>query len=190
MDARTGFATGGFIVGATVVAVACAATLSNNAALADVPGKAAGLDVVRVSPSAAVATPTPRATASSEPVAAPEISAPAAPVAAEVVPAPEPEDVPAPAPVAVEPPAVAPSTPAAAPVSKEEIQEEALRTGSWERLRAWANTHGWSSQRVEHWIARLQANNTQTPANAGNGTGRDYSFGSKRNQSPQPPQGD
>ena len=206
MDGRTGFAAGGFIVGATAVAVACAVTLSNSAALADAPGIAAGLDVVRVSPSGATVAATPHASTAA--VAAPEISAP--PPSAEVVPAPEPRDVsvPAPAPLGVAPAAVAPPAPvqAQAPfdglgLSEDEIQAEALRTGSWARLRAWAIAHGWPQARIEQWIAGLQpkapvnkestyvANLTQTPANAGTESGLSSSD-SKRTQSPRPPRGD
>jgi hypothetical protein len=214
MDARTGFAAGGFIVGATAVAVACVVTLTNSTALADVPGRSAGLDVVRVSPSGAQVSPTPRA--SGPAASAPDISAPAPSPSAELVPAPEPRDVSAPpastsapaAPAAPKAPAV-PAAPApAAPVqpdylglSKSEIQDEALRTGSWDRLRAWAAADGWSQERIEHWISVLQGKTsvnkdsarqtylTQTPADAGTETGRSPS-GSKRAQSPQPPRGD
>lgn len=211
MDARTGFAAGGFIVGATAVAVACAVTLTNSAALADAPGRSAGLDVVRISPSSAQVSPTPRASA--PPVSTPEISAPAPSPSAELVPAPEPHDVSAPpasgsAPAAPAMPAVpaapapgAPAQPDYLGLSKSEIQDEALRTGSWDRLRAWAAAHGWSQERIEHWISVLQGKTsankdsvrqtyvTQTPANAGTETGRSSS-GSKKAQSPQPPRGD
>ncbi|MEU1970091.1 hypothetical protein ABZ477_00365 [Microbacterium sp. NPDC019599] len=208
MDARAGFAAGGFAVGAAVVAVACAVTLSNSTALVDVPGAAAGVDVVRVTPSAVGVTPTPRTTAPA--VAAPEISAPAP--TAEIVPAPEPRDVAEPAPVA--PPAEQPSTEqpaeAAAPaapappvepdLTRREIEEQAVQSGSFDRLRAWAIANGWSSGRIDRWIDFIEAKRLEqamsdlttdrlkTPAHAGDESGR--SSGSKRAQSPQPPRGD
>jgi hypothetical protein len=211
MDARTGFAAGGFIVAAAAVAVACAVTLTNSTALADVPGMSAGVDVVRVSPSGKQASATPRASAPAVPV--PETSAPLPSPSAEVVPAPEPEDVSAPpaSPSAAAPPATpavptapvpaAPAQPDYLGLSKSEIQDEALRTGSWDRLRAWATANGWSQERIEHWIATLEGKTsvnkdavrqtylTQAPAEAGTETGRSPS-GSKRAQSPEPPRGD
>jgi len=209
MDARTGFAAGGFIVGATFVAVACAVTLSNSAALADAPGVAAGLATIRVSPSSAGTTATPRASAPA--VTTPENSAPAPSAAAEVVPAPEPRDVSA----AVEAPAVPAAEAPAAPVapapaapdyltlSKDQIQDEAVRSGSWDQLRAWAVAQGWTEQRIGHWIEMLQGNalsdagrgsladsaHNKTPANAGHESGR-YWSGVNKTQSPKPPRGD
>ncbi|WP_243073534.1 hypothetical protein [Microbacterium sp. SS28] len=194
MDGRAGFAAGGFIVGAAVVAVACAVTLSNSAALADVPGAAVGIDAVHVTPRYAAATPTPQA--STPAVIAPEIPGPTA--SAEVVQAPEPR-------VITPPAASAPVTqPAPAPpavtddssLSQREIEQDAVRTRSWDRLRAWALANGWATPRVDRWIARLEDQTTRergsilprTPADAGDDAGR-WS-GSKRAQSPQPPHGD
>jgi hypothetical protein len=157
MDARTGFAAGGFIVGATVVAVACAVTLSSSAALADVPGTLAGLGTVRISPSGAHATPSPRASA---PVAvAPEISAPATSEPAEVVPAPEPHDVSA----AVE------SQAASAPAAPAAVAPD------------YPAGRGSNSNARSH--------PPQTPAHAGNESGRSSSD-VKKTQSPKPPRGD
>lgn len=205
MDARTGFAAGGFIVGATFVAVACAVTLSNSAALADAPGVAAGLATIRVSPSSAGTTPTPRASAPG--AGAAENSVPAPSTSAEVVPAPEPRDVSAPAAPAAEVPgapvAPAPAAPDYLGFSKEQIQDEAVRSGSWDRLRAWAVAQGWAEQRIEHWIEMLQGKavagsgtesligsaQNKTPANAGHESGR-YWSGVNKTQSPKPPRGD
>lgn len=195
MDGRTGFALGGFVVGAAVVAVASAVTLSSGVALADTPGTAVGVDVVRVSPRTGTATPAP--TASTQTVA-PEISSPAP--TAEVVPAPAPLDVAA-AP-AQDRPAAQPSAPVAVDqeASRRAVEDEALRTGSWDRLRAWAAAHGWSADRVDQWIRGIEArisrdqvtqqspDRLKTPAHAGDEAGK--SSGSKRAQSPQPPRGD
>jgi len=203
VDARTGFAVGGFIVGATAVAVACAATLSNSAALADVPGASAGVGVVRVSPAPA-ATPTPRDSAPA--LSAPDLSAPAPSGSAEVVPAPEPRDVSSPAPPRPADPQAAPEAPAPAQpdyfsLTKDQIQDEAVSTGSWDLLRVWAVARGWSTKRIDHWIGLLQGKTTadkessiesyrtKTPANAGTESGRHWS-GVKKTQSPEPPHGD
>ena len=198
MDGRAVFAFGGFLVGATVVAVASAVTLSSSVALADAPGTAVGVDVVRVTPRTPSATPAARVATQT---LAPEIP-PTVPTA-EVVPAPAPLDVAAHAPAAGAGGSVPSSASAVVDqhASKREVEEEALRTGSWDRLRGWAAANGWSADRVDQWISVLEARisrqqptekqsteRTKTLANASDETGE--SSGSKRAQSPQPPRGD
>lgn len=200
MDARTGYAAGGFAVGAAVVAVACAVTLSNTAALADTPGAKVGVEVVHVAAPSQSGTPTPHASAPV--VVDPGIAAP--PATAEVVPAPEPRDVVVAAPA----PTAAASSPAAPPAeaivtspSRQEIESEALQTGSFDRLRAWAAANGWPQQRVDRWIENLQARLVKADdavrTHIGSQKTSDmsehesgHSSGSKRAQSPQPPRGD
>lgn len=190
MDGRAGFAVGGFIAGAAAVAVACAVTMSNSAALADVPGAALGVGAVHLTPSSTPTTaPTPIVKI------APAIPAPAP--SAEVVPAPEPQDVAA--------PPAAPATQAPDEPTEDDVASDALKSGSWDRLREWAAERGWSEEEISSWVEHLKeriaqndgsgfgTNRTQTPArNAGSPSDTDNSSwtGWKRDQSPQPPRGD
>ncbi|QIG40233.1 hypothetical protein G5T42_12700 [Microbacterium sp. 4R-513] len=150
MDGRAAFAAGGFIAGAAAVAVACAVTLSNAAALADAPGEAADVEVVRVTPAA----PTPTASAT---LVAPVVPAPAP--TAEVVPAPEPQDVAAPSQTQRQSTAPAPQVPAGqtpSGPSEQQIADDAIRSGSWDDLRSWAEQHGWSAEKITRWIEQLE----------------------------------
>ena len=155
LDGRAAFAAGGFLTGAAAVAVACAVTLSNASALADVPGAAADVDVVRV------IRASPAASASAPPV--PTVSPGAAPVTtpvgptAEIVPAPEPEDV-----AAAQSPGqqVSPAQRSASPpeigLSEQQVVDDAMRTGAWDRLQSWGEQRGWTQEKIDRWIAQLQ----------------------------------
>lgn len=155
MDGRAAFAAGGFLTGAAAVAVACAVTLSNASALADVPGAAADVDVVRVvRASPAASAPAPLAPLASD-VAAP-VAPPVGPTA-EVVPAPEPEDVAAAqSPAQQVSPAQRPASPPAIGLSEQQVVDDAMRTGSWDRLQSWGEQRGWTQERIDRWIAQLQ----------------------------------
>ena len=157
MDGRAAFAAGGFLAGAAAVAVACAVTLSNASALADVPGAAADVDVVRVTRATpAVAAPAPSAVAAPVLPVTPIVPAPGA--TAEIVPAPEPEDIAAlqrPA-EQVAPPPQRPAAPPAVELSEQQVVGDALRTGSWESLRTWGEQRGWTQEKIDRWIAQLQ----------------------------------
>src|SRR6478752_6481665 len=155
LDGRAAFAAGGFLTGAAAVAVACAVTLSNASALADVPGAVADVDVVRV------IRASPAASASVPPV--PAVSPGAAPVTtpvgptAEIVPAPEPEDVAA----AQNPghqvsPPQRPAPPPAIGLSEQQVVDDAMRTGAWDRLQSWGEQRGWTQEKIDRWIAQLQ----------------------------------
>ncbi|QKJ19062.1 hypothetical protein [Microbacterium hominis] len=159
MEPRTRFAIGGAATVVASVAVVCAVALTNSVALADTRGVAIGgtpLVVPR-----AVATPEPTATvdapvaSSATPTPTPEVSvAPAEPDASvEVVPAPAPHEVDAPE--------------ADAPETVEEIDlDAAAAAGRWAELREWAAAKGWSSGRIDAWIANLEKNfaRSQEPA--------------------------
>ena len=199
VESRTRLAIGGMATVAASVAVVCVVAMTSNAAMADVTGAPTGSRPV-VLPSA----PVPSVPAPSASAVPPAAQAPA-PVEPETVPAPEPYDVTAPPSSSV-----AADDPSAA--TEEQLLAEALATGTWDGVRAWAVERGWDSARVDAWIAKLQVRlaergdlpggltlpdsspsartGSQSPALAGAASGRDLSgssLGSKREQSRVPP---
>jgi hypothetical protein len=177
--------------------------MSTAVALADSTGTSARARPVVVPSS--TASPTPEVTPSAVPIA-PQPSVPA--VVAETVPAPEPEDVAA-------PPAADLHAGEPSAATEDELARQVEASGSWDAVYAWAQKRGWSQDRVDAWIARLDAKiaekhakddslnrsylqgaasrdqiDPQLPAQAGNASERDLSglsFGSKREQSRVPP---
>lgn len=176
VDGRTGLVVGGVSAVAASVAVICAVALTTSAALADSSGSDMAAARVLV-PAAAMndgsGTGTDGVSASTsrpETVQAPDPyvvdaqrpSDPTPPAPAN--PAPAPPAPPAPAPAA-------PQTPSApqAPATREEAEAASVAAGSWDAVRAWASARGWSPERVEEWIARLEERYTK--ADGGNGRG-------------------
>lgn len=156
VEARTGLVIGGMTAVAASVAVVTVVAFANTAALADSAGTSLASTHVTV-PAAAAPTATPRATATPQPV-----------------PSVEPEVVAAPAPVVVAPPdssaerspavsappaqVESPQTPAvpAAPDDFGSAIAAAKAAGTWDALRRWAAANGWSGERLEALIDRLE----------------------------------
>ncbi|WP_194411173.1 hypothetical protein [Microbacterium cremeum] len=152
MDARTGLVIGGMATVAASVAVVCVVALTTPAALADSPGSNVA--------SARVLVPAGASTS-------PEVAAPVAEAAPEavVVEAPEPAVVePASSDDAarVTPPPVSSVTPAepATPPNAKAAVEASVKAGSWDAVIAWALAHGWSQERIDEWIDRLETERT------------------------------
>ncbi|MGU3646117.1 hypothetical protein ACLBXX_14205 [Microbacterium sp. C23T] len=159
MQARTGLVIGGMTAVAASVAVVTAVALANTAALAESAGTSVASKRVVV-PAAASPSSTPQPA----PAATPDALSPSA----------EPEVVQAPAPVEVAPPAstttrtpanaapevAAPAPPAPpAPPAAGDLDSAiaaAKAAGTWDALRSWAASHGWSNGRLDALIARLE----------------------------------
>jgi len=144
VESRTRFAIGGMSTVVASVAVVCAVALTNSIALADSVGVP-----IKASP---VIVPSPTASAKpvvkAQPVAGPAVAkAPAVPElpAAEIVPAPAPIVVTNP------PPPAAVSQPTA-----EEAVAEAESSGNWDPVRQWAIRNGWTQERIDAWVQRLE----------------------------------
>jgi hypothetical protein len=139
VESRTRFAIGGMSTVVASVAVICAVALTNTVALSDsagVPVKATPVVVPSPSASADVA----------------RVPASVAPRTSAALVVPDAEAVPAPAPIAVT--TTAPSA-TSEPTSAAAVAE-AEESGSWEPVRAWANGNGWSQNRIDAWIQRLE----------------------------------
>lgn len=202
MDSRTRLAIGGMTTVVASIAVVCAVAMTTSTALADTAGATVNARPVVV-PSSSGASPTPVPTLTAVPVT-PAAPAPTAP---ETVPAPEPEDVAAP-----------PTSPSSSGEPSAEIEDalaaEVAASGSWDAVHAWAEMRGWTAERTQAWIARLDAKVAEgradedagklvspdsltgnridpvLPADADETSERDRSgssFGSKREQSRVPP---
>ncbi len=148
---------------AASVAVICAVALTNSVALSDAEGTSVEADRVVVPSSgiaasggtdetpSAVETPTPEIdTVTPEPEPGPDAGDEAA--KAEVVPAPAPEIV---APSTAAPPAEPPVGPVVTP-SDDVAIAEAEASGSWDSVRERAVRLGWSAERIDAWIAKLE----------------------------------
>lgn len=156
MDGRTRLAIGGIATVAASVAVICTVALTNSAALshADAVTIRAPKIVVPEGARTAAAQPTPQPAPSPKKTSEPADPIDTAP-AAEIVPAPAPVIVAPSVPSAPEPSPSAPA-PEQASAGDEEAIAEAVRTGAWDTIREWAAGWGWSSERIEAWIAKLQ----------------------------------
>ena len=203
MQGRTRLALGGVATVAASVAVVCAVAMTTSVALADSAGSPAGAESVIVPASAASVAPSATPEPSAQPVT------PQAPAdQAETVPAPEPEDV-------ASPPIVQTQVGEPSAATEEQFVTEVQESGSWDAAYAWAEQRGWSSTRIDAWIARLESKvaekarknsgsdqltsndsgagkrtDPHPPADAGTPSGRDLSgstSGSKREQSRVPP---
>lgn len=144
MDSRTRLAIGGMTAVVASIAVVCAVAMTTSSALADAAGVAVGARPVVV-PSPRT-TPTPVASPTAVPATPPaSVSAPAEP---ETVPAPEPEDVSA---------SSSPQDQVAAPspAIEEQLAAAVSASGSWDAVYAWADARGWSRERTDAWIERL-----------------------------------
>ena len=199
MEGRTRLALGGMATVAASVAVVCAVAMTTSVALADSAGSPAGAQSVIVPASAASATPK---------VSGPPVTPPTPTDRAETVPAPAPEDV-------ASPPIVRTQTREPSAATEDQLVTAVQDSGSWDAAYAWAEQRGWSSSRVDAWIARLESKvaekvrkntgsdqltsndsgagkrtHTELSADAGTPSGRDQSgstSGSKREQSRVPP---
>jgi len=186
---RTRLAIGGIATVAASVAVVTLVAMTSTVALADAAGVPARTRPVVVP--AAATTPAPAPTAS----AAASATQVAPPVAEpETVPAPGPEDVAAGSGASAGEPS---------PTTGDQLVAEPVASGSWDSARAWAAQHGWTSARIEAWIARhaakltefepepgrddasggsekrpsdpVDSKDSQTPARAGDTSGHDLS---------------
>ncbi|GAA1993051.1 hypothetical protein [Microbacterium pumilum] len=190
MDSTTRFAVGGMATVVASVAVVCLVALTNSVALADSGGASIGAARVVVpsaTPTATAVAPTP-APAPTPTTPAPTASAPAAPVDQGT------ETVEGPAPVDVSVPA--PTTPAE-PTVVDDAVAEAEATGTWDRLRAWANRVGWSDERIDAMIKTLEEKRAALEQAAYEGSSQDsadadrdaerhsekHGFGVKKNRS-------
>ena len=203
MEGRTRLALGGMATVAASVAVVCAVAMTTSVALADSAGSPAGAESVVVPASAASAAASATPEASTAPVT------PQAPAdRPETVPAPEPEDV-------ASPPIVQTQVGEPSAETEDQFVTEVQESGSSDAAYAWAEQRGWSSARIDAWIARLESKaaekvrknadsdrltssdsgagkrtDPRLPADAGTPSGRDLSgstSGSKREQSRVPP---
>jgi len=148
------------------VAVVCAVALTNSVALVDSAGSPAGAQPVVVpTPSGTVQTDSPTPSA---PPTAPSASTPRAPA----VPVPPAQDEAAPeqrtpsqtpkaddatntrtsAPVVVADP---PPAAHVAPATLEAAIAESRASGSWDAVREWAASVGWTSSRIDAWITHM-----------------------------------
>lgn len=161
VESRTRLAIGGITAVAVSVAVICAVALTNSVALSDAEGSSIDADGVVV-PSSGIAasgdTPaTPGLVEVDEPrtdevdVDRPDTETGAE---AEVVPAPAPEIVASAAP-RTPPPGELPASGVVAP-SDDVAIAEAEASGSWSSLREWAARRGWSTERIDEWIEKLE----------------------------------
>ncbi|SFS08641.1 hypothetical protein SAMN04487846_2409 [Microbacterium sp. cf046] len=205
MDSRTRLTIGGIATVAASVAVVCAVAMTTSVALADSAGAPADARAVVVPASSA--SPTPDPSPSAVPIT-PQTPAPAPVTEPVTVPAPEPDDIAAP-PTSQSPvgePSVA---------TEDELVSQVEASGSWDAVYAWALKRGWSQDRIDAWIARLDAKiadkeakdnssgrsetqnlgsgnrvSPELPAQTGETSERDLSgltFGTKRGQSRVPP---
>lgn len=159
MEARTGLVIGGVTAVAASIAVVTAVALANTMALTDSPGTSLASESVIV-PSTTSPSASPRAT-------------PAATL--EALPPADPEVVEAPAPLVVDPPSAPhearrPAAPASPPASAtapdgsapatpadiEPVIAAAKASGSWDALRTWALSHGWTTGRIDALVSRLE----------------------------------
>jgi hypothetical protein len=161
LDSRTWFAVGGVSTVAASVAVVCLVALTNAAALADSAGAP-----VSVGP---VVVPTPSGGAGqhlAHPTASP--SAPYTPTAtAEPLP-----------PVQSRVDAVTDATRAGSgttvasapahviPATAEAALAESRAAGTWDAVREWATSVGWSQGRIDAWVTRLENEVAQTDPGA------------------------
>lgn len=155
MESRTRFAIGGMFTVVASVAVLSAVALTNTVALADTAGAPIEAATVRVPSPAptATATATAVATAPQQTEAPAEVAPPVEPVtpaAAQTRETRSTETVPAPAPVVV-----AEQAPPVLPQPTEAIVAEAKAPGSWDAVREWAKSRGWSLERIDAWIERV-----------------------------------
>lgn len=155
MEVRTRSAVGGVAAVAASVAMIWIVALTTSASLADAPGATSAAGPVVV-PSAAP-SPAASATAPAGPVAPP---APAPVTGPETVSAPEPVEV-APAPAVPAPDVPVADTSAA---QEEQVIAEAVRSGAWEAALAWAAQQGWTGERLQAWVSRLEALRAAVPA--------------------------
>ena len=181
MEARTGLVVGGLTAVTVSVAVVSAVAFANTAALADSPGTTVASEQVVV-PAAA----SPSATPQTAPTVTPDALTPSAEV--EVVEAPAPVVVdpasptapvhaaPAPGPDAVTP--AAPAAPAAA-ADLEQAVAAAKASGSWDPIRTWAAAHGWSTDRLDSFLSRLER---ESPAHDDSDDDRKGMIGGQQNQ--------
>lgn len=156
MESRTRLAIGGMATVAASVTVICVVALTNSLALTESAGSPLNAAPVIVpasdSEESASATATPVPTPSATPVATPVDTAVETPTtpstsapAAEVVPAPEAK-------------VVTPARPAPAPSATDTFEAaiaQAKAAGSLEPLRAWAQRRGWSTERIDALLAKL-----------------------------------
>lgn len=151
MESRTRFAIGGVSTVAASVAVICAVALTNSLALSDAAGSPVGAaPLVIPSPSVAEPEETPEPAPTPKPTSR-QIETPKPPVA-EVVPAPAPEVVtPRQDASSAEQPDGAANRP-----SEDDVVAEAEASGSWDSAREWAARLGWTKERIDAWIARLE----------------------------------
>jgi len=168
VDARTGLVIGGMTAVAASVAVVCAVAMTNTAALKDAPATTVTTSriLVPAAASSPSATPTPAPTATTPPTT----TLPDTPTEAEVVEAPDPTEVEPAAPNTDTPPSTpaasaaapaAPETPATpeTPAVDEGVDaaiDAARAAGTWGSLRAWAEAHGWATERIDALIERLE----------------------------------
>ncbi|MFE7844430.1 hypothetical protein ACFUTX_04450 [Microbacterium sp. NPDC057407] len=155
MDGRTRLAIGGIATVAASVAVICTVALTNSAALSH--ADAVAIRAAKIVVPAGKATAPDRPAQTTEPAPAPtDDTAPADPADT----APAPEIVPAPAPVVVAPSVSAPSSSAPTPEQPTDpgakAVADAVRAGAWDTIREWAVGWGWSAERIDAWIAKLQ----------------------------------
>lgn len=166
MESRTRMAIGGMATVAASVTVICVVALTNSLSLADSAGSPIGAPPVVVpvsggSTPSASPTPaaTPRATPSPstapvEPVSEATSDPETTPPSAEVVPAPEARIVTPAAPTAE--PEPRPDPEPAVPSTLKDALAQVRSTGSWDPLRAWAESRGWSDERLDRLIEELE----------------------------------
>jgi hypothetical protein len=169
VESRTRLAIGGMATVAASVTVICIVALTNSLALSESDGTPIGAGPVVVPASGGTeagddgatpsATPTPAPVP--QPIPTPQPSEPdPSPPTAEVVPAPDAQVVTPvrPSPVAEQPspsPSAKPATPSL-PGTRDEAIAQSEASGSWDPLRAWAASQGWSDGRTDALISRLE----------------------------------
>lgn len=158
MDSRTRFAIGGVSIVAASVAVICAVALTNSLALSETAGSSIDAAPVVV-PSASVAEPAENPVPASTPT--PTSRHTDTPDTPDTSDAPVAEVVPAPAPEVVTPrrdtsPSVEQPADTVEPPSEDDVIAEAESSGSWDSAREWAARLGWTEERIDAWIARLE----------------------------------
>lgn len=144
-----GLVVGGMATVAASVAVVCAVALTNSVALADSPGSTVASARVLVPASA---SPSPERVARAvEVTAQPEVVEAPAPIVVDDTSAGDDTAAATPAP----PSPAAPAAPVTPPNANAAV-EASKKAGTWDAVIAWARAQGWSQERIDEWVTRLE----------------------------------
>jgi hypothetical protein len=162
VDSRTWFAVGGVSTVAASVAVVCLVALTNAAALADSAGAPVSVGPVVVpAPSATAGHPLAHPTVSPTPRSQTPTADPTSPAADGGT------DAATTATRGVPGAMVAAAPAHVIPASAEAALVESRAAGTWDAIREWARSVGWSEGRISAWVVRLEQEKAQTDPGPG-----------------------